>query len=97
MATTLHRKTVAVDTDEEALREAKENEMRKKRHEENRQAERAREAELQKQKLSKAKEDLNNKPYTYDSSGNILWVQPLNTQATECCLAARNGCQTETG
>eukprot|EP00397_Hematodinium_sp_SG-2012_P031312 GEMP01033225.1.p1 GENE.GEMP01033225.1~~GEMP01033225.1.p1 ORF type:complete len:501 (+),score=133.81 GEMP01033225.1:176-1678(+) len=68
-----------VDVEEMAMREAKDQELKRKRDEMDRTNEKLREAEAKEAKLSKAKDELNKKLYTFDTEGNILVVQPPNT------------------
>mmetsp|Transcript_81151 Transcript_81151/g.160882 ORF Transcript_81151/g.160882 Transcript_81151/m.160882 type:complete len:556 (+) Transcript_81151:48-1715(+) len=72
------------DVEETALREMKEREERRKREEDirirHKEAEEAEEAAQLATVIATVKEQMKNKPYTYDSNGNIIWVQPANVK-----------------
>merc|ERR1719163_1640427 len=71
-----------VDHDEEeaAMREMKEREAKRKREEENRIQRKVLEEAEEAARLAQVKDQMKNKPYTYDSSGNIIWVQALQAE-----------------
>lgn len=65
------------DEEEAELRDKKDREARRRRDEEARiQQTAAAEAE-EMAKLAQVKDQMKNKPFTYDSKGDIIWVQPL--------------------
>mmetsp|Transcript_70993 Transcript_70993/g.154266 ORF Transcript_70993/g.154266 Transcript_70993/m.154266 type:complete len:510 (+) Transcript_70993:85-1614(+) len=64
------------DEEEVALRDMKEREARRRREEELRLQRKAAEEAEQAAKLAQMKDQMKNKPYTYDTSGNIIWIQP---------------------
>jgi hypothetical protein len=65
------------DDEEAAMREMKEREAKRKREEENRVQRKVSEEAEEAAKLAQVKDQMKNKPYAYDSSGNIIWVQQL--------------------
>eukprot|EP00927_Polykrikos_kofoidii_P003980 TRINITY_DN11589_c0_g1_i1.p1 TRINITY_DN11589_c0_g1~~TRINITY_DN11589_c0_g1_i1.p1 ORF type:complete len:621 (-),score=115.46 TRINITY_DN11589_c0_g1_i1:343-2184(-) len=68
------------DEEEAVLREMKDREARRRREEEVRLQRKAAEDADQAARLAQVKDQMKNKPYTYDSSGNIIWVQPPSLQ-----------------
>merc|ERR1719247_1904377 len=58
------------------MREMKEKEARRKRDDEMRIRKKAETEQIEEQKLAKVKSEMANKPFTHDSDGNIIWVQP---------------------
>lgn len=70
---------IQVDNDEEeaAMREMKEREAKRKREEENRIQRKVSEEAEEAARLAQVKDQMKNKPYTYDSNGNIIWVTPM--------------------
>merc|ERR1719163_2066931 len=73
---------IQVDNDEEeaAMREMKEREAKRKREEENRIQRKVSEEAEEAARLAQVKDQMKNKPYTYDSQGNIIWVQALQAE-----------------
>lgn len=67
------------DEEEAGLREMKEREAKRKREEEARIQRKAAEEAEEAARHAQVKEQMKNKPFTYDSNGNIIWVQPLKT------------------
>lgn len=67
------------DEEEAVMRDMKEREARRKREEEARQQKKAAEEAEEAARLAQVKDQMKNKPFTYDSNGNIIWVQPLKT------------------
>lgn len=68
---------VVQDEEEAAMREMKEREAKRKREEENRIQRKVSEEAEEIARLAQVKDQMKNKPYTYDSSGAIIWVQAL--------------------
>eukprot|EP00929_Paragymnodinium_shiwhaense_P111827 TRINITY_DN80115_c0_g1_i1.p1 TRINITY_DN80115_c0_g1~~TRINITY_DN80115_c0_g1_i1.p1 ORF type:complete len:629 (-),score=145.29 TRINITY_DN80115_c0_g1_i1:147-2033(-) len=64
------------DEEETMLREMKEREAKRKRDEDGRLARKAAEEVEQAAKLAQVKDQMKNKQCTYDSAGNIIWIQP---------------------
>jgi len=69
--------TVENDEEETALREMKERESKRKRDEDNRIQRKVTEEAEEAARLAQVKDQMKNKPYTYDSAGNIIWVTPF--------------------
>jgi len=67
-----------IDEEEMVWRDAKDREAKRKKEADARRSRQKKEEEEEHQKMSKAKDELKNKPYTYDSNGNIIWVNPVN-------------------
>merc|ERR1719247_3204709 len=65
------------DEEEAAMREMKEREAKRKREEENRIQRKVSEEAEEAARLAQQKDQMKNKPYTYDSAGNIIWVTPF--------------------
>mmetsp|Transcript_68872 Transcript_68872/g.165318 ORF Transcript_68872/g.165318 Transcript_68872/m.165318 type:complete len:608 (-) Transcript_68872:73-1896(-) len=72
--------TKEVDEEEAALREMKERELRRQREEEARIAKKAQEEADEASKLAQVYDQTKNKPFTFDSDGNLIWVQPFNIE-----------------
>lgn len=68
------------DEEETLLREQKEREAKRKREEEARLARKIQEEADEAARLAQVKDQMKNKPYTYDSDGNIIWIQPVPTE-----------------
>lgn len=68
---------VEQDEEEAAMREMKEREAKRKREEDNRIQRKATEEAEEAARLAQVKDQMKNKPFTYDSAGNIIWVQAL--------------------
>merc|ERR1719428_1016822 len=68
------------DEEETAMRDMKEREAKRKREEESRLARKAQEEQEEAARLAQVKDQMKNKPYTYDSEGNIIWIQPVATE-----------------
>jgi len=68
------------DVEETALREMKEREEKRRREEDIRLRQKEAEEAEETARLATVKEQMKNKPYTYDSNGNIIWVQPVNAK-----------------
>jgi len=58
----------------------KDREAKRKREEEIRLAKKAQEEQEEAARLAQVKDQMKNKPYTYDSEGNIIWIQPVATE-----------------
>jgi len=73
---------LATDQDEEEamLRDMKDREARRRREEEQHLLRKAADEAEEAARLAQVKDQMKNKPYTYDSNGNIIWVQPLQTE-----------------
>jgi len=71
---------VVEDEEETAMREMKEREAKRKREEDNRLQRKAAEEVDEATRLAQVKDQMKNKPYSYDSSGNIIWVQALHAE-----------------
>merc|ERR1719421_983666 len=67
------------DEEETAMRDMKDREAKRKREEEIRLAKKAQEEAEEAARLAQVKDQMKNKPYTYDSEGNIIWIQPVPT------------------
>lgn len=67
---------VVVDEEEQQLRDIKERELRRRREEEARLQQKAAEEAEEAARLAQVKEQMNNRPYTFDSNGSVIWVQP---------------------
>jgi hypothetical protein len=65
------------DEEEAGMREMKEREAKRKREEDNFLQKKASEEAEEAARLAQVKDQMKNKPYTYDSAGNIIWVQAL--------------------
>jgi len=68
------------DEEETAMRDMKDREAKRKREEEIRLAKKAQEEAEEAARLAQVKDQMKNKPYTYDSEGNIIWIQPVPTE-----------------
>jgi len=68
------------DVEETALREMKEREEKRRREEDIRVRQKESEEAEETARLATVREQMKNKPYTYDSHGNIIWVQPVNVK-----------------
>lgn len=70
------------EEDEEVavMREMKEREAKRKRDEEIRLLNKERQEAEQAAQLAQVKDQMKNKPYTYDSEGNIIWIQAVATE-----------------
>mmetsp|Transcript_59863 Transcript_59863/g.110855 ORF Transcript_59863/g.110855 Transcript_59863/m.110855 type:complete len:579 (-) Transcript_59863:83-1819(-) len=66
------------DEEESAMREMKEREMRRRKDEEARLLNKAKEDAEEAAKLAQVQDQTKNKQFTYDSDGNLIWVQPVN-------------------
>lgn len=65
------------DEEEAELRDRKDREARRKREEETRLQQKAAVEAEEAARLAQVKDQMKNKPFTYDSKGDIIWVQPL--------------------
>lgn len=65
------------DEEEVAMREMKDRETRRKFEEEARVQRRVVEEAEDAARLSQVQDQMKNKPFAYDSAGNVIWVQPL--------------------
>jgi len=65
------------DPEEAEMRERKDREARRKRDEEQRQQQKVAAEAEEVARLAQVKDQMKNKPFTYDSKGDIIWVQPL--------------------
>jgi hypothetical protein len=70
---------IEYDPEETALRDAKEREAKRKREEDSRQRKLAPEQD-EVVRVAKVKDENKNKPFTFDSNGNIIWVQSLHAE-----------------
>merc|ERR1719424_1761559 len=68
------------DEEEAAMREMKEREAKRKREEENRIHRKVTQEAEEAARLVQVKDQMKNKPYTYDSAGNIIWVTAMNAE-----------------
>jgi hypothetical protein len=68
------------DEEEAAMREMKEREAKRKREEDIRIQKKASEEAEEAARLAQQKDQMKNKPYTYDSNGKIIWVETLNAE-----------------
>jgi hypothetical protein len=68
------------DEEESAMRDMKDREAKRKREEEARLARKAQDEAEEAARLAQVKDQMKNKPYTYDSEGNIIWIQPVSTE-----------------
>lgn len=68
---------VEQDEEETAMREMKDREAKRKRDEENRLKKKENDEAEEAARLAQVKDQMKNKPFTYDSSGNVIWVQAL--------------------
>jgi len=68
------------DVEETALREMKEREEKRRREEDTRLRQKEAEEAEETARLATVREQMKNKPFTYDSNGNIIWVQPVNVR-----------------
>eukprot|EP00405_Crypthecodinium_cohnii_P024325 CAMPEP_0206497022 /NCGR_PEP_ID=MMETSP0324_2-20121206/49875_1 /ASSEMBLY_ACC=CAM_ASM_000836 /TAXON_ID=2866 /ORGANISM="Crypthecodinium cohnii, Strain Seligo" /LENGTH=460 /DNA_ID=CAMNT_0053982387 /DNA_START=19 /DNA_END=1397 /DNA_ORIENTATION=- len=64
------------DEEEGEMREKKEREARRRRDEESRVQQRASQEAEEAARLAQVKDQMKNKPFTYDNQGNIIWIQP---------------------
>lgn len=71
---------VVEDEEETAMREMKEREAKRKREEDNRLQRKVAEEVDEATRLAQVKDQMKNKPYSYDSNGNIIWVQALHAE-----------------
>merc|ERR1719491_2670132 len=80
------------------MREMKERERRKAVEEEMRLKKKAAEDALEAARLAQVQEQMANKAYTYDSSGNIIWVQPIQVDKLPSYSTAMSfACKKERG
>lgn len=68
------------DVEEIALREMKEREEKRRREDDGRMRQKDAEEAEEKARLATVRDQMKNKPYAYDSNGNIIWVQPVNVK-----------------
>mmetsp|Transcript_89626 Transcript_89626/g.204860 ORF Transcript_89626/g.204860 Transcript_89626/m.204860 type:complete len:533 (+) Transcript_89626:86-1684(+) len=69
-----------VDEKEEALREMQERVAKRQREEALRLRQREQEELEDQMRLAKVRDEMKNKPYTFDTEGNLLWIQQVNTE-----------------
>jgi len=65
------------DEEETLMRDLKDREAKRKREEEARIQRKAADEAEEAARLAQVKDQMKNKPYTYDSNGNVIWIQPL--------------------
>jgi len=75
------------DEEEAAMREMKEREAKRKREEENRIHRKVTQEAEEAARLVQVKDQMKDKPYTYDSAGNIIWVTPMNAEKLPSAIA----------
>lgn len=64
------------DEEEAAMRDMKEREARRRKEEEARFQKKAAEEAEEAARLAQVKDQMKNKPFTYDSNGDVIWIQP---------------------
>jgi len=68
------------DDEEAVLRDMKDREARRRRDDERKLLRKAADEAEEAARMAQVKDQMKNKPYTYDSNGNIIWVQPLHAE-----------------
>jgi len=68
------------DEEETVWRETKEREAKRKKEAEIKQKKKKKEDEENTIKMSKAKDEFKDKKFTYDSNGNVIWINAVNSE-----------------
>lgn len=79
-----------LDEEETVWREAKEREAKRKREAEIKQKKKKKEDEEKNVKMSKAKDEFKDKKFTYDSSGNVIWINAVNSEKLPTHISQAN-------